>query len=176
MKRLYTVINLILCLNLIFGPLFPVLTYAQDAAYCTYNEATQNCANGGTRACNGTNEGNGCHYNPDVDPACKESCNCTFNEDPQNCPNGGTRTCQGSDEGEGCHYNEAIDPACQETCTPATPTYPDDSNGASYEYFPQQQDQYIDQLNSYIQPAQTQPADIPQEQRPINQHWTWHMY
>ena len=42
---------------------------------CPYQEDPQNCPYGGTRNCTGTDEGQGCHYNSEVDPACSETCN-----------------------------------------------------------------------------------------------------
>lgn len=42
--------------------------YAQENS-CTYFEEPQNCPNGGTRKCQGTDEGNGCHYNQEVEEA-----------------------------------------------------------------------------------------------------------
>lgn len=55
--------------------LFVSTIYAQDTVTCPYNEEPQNCPNGGTRTCQGSDEGDGCHYNPDIDPACDETCN-----------------------------------------------------------------------------------------------------
>lgn len=46
-----------------------------QSTICTYSEAPRDCPYGGTRVCTGTDKGQGCHYNPDVDPNCRENCN-----------------------------------------------------------------------------------------------------
>lgn len=46
-----------------------------QSTICTYSGAPRDCPGEGTRTCTGTDEGQGCHYNSNVDPNCQESCN-----------------------------------------------------------------------------------------------------
>ena len=44
-----------------------VQTGQAQSTGCTYEEL---CPNGGTHTCQGSDEGQGCHYNPSINPAC----------------------------------------------------------------------------------------------------------